>query len=107
VVGCEVCPATCTRLQRQYNGEAPETPPLRQEATEPVAELPEDADDLEVLLRLRQLADTLARTAGEKRLLLSCIDRVERLTLQIIKLREQKAPTRKVGILVLPPLELL
>lgn len=107
LVGCEVSPASCLKFQRAGAGPAsaaPEAPaPLRPEPAPEAAPLPQDADDLDVLLHLRELASRAALSAGEKRLLLAAIDRVASLTERIVKMREQKAPSRKVGLLILPP----
>lgn len=64
-------------------------------------------DDLEVLKQCRRKAMEQMRhkATGEasRRILALLIATIERLTVRIDKLRRQRTPDRKVGILILPP----
>lgn len=68
---------------------------------------PDLDDDLEVLkqCRAKSLEQLKIKATGEasRRVLLLIVSTVERLTVRIDKLRRQRSPDRKVGILILPP----
>lgn len=110
--------ALCQRAMARVQASAPPPPPASSPPSPaapppPPPELDPDPidpdldDDLEVLkqCRAKALEQLKIKATGEasRRVLLLIVSTVERLTVRIDKLRRQRSPDRKVGILILPP----